>query len=82
MVTFYGEAEMVDMMLRVMLDIAETMGGSGSIGDLTTAQNGKRAIYVEFTSTKRANRWIDYVTSSYGNVKFSRDYNFILLWIE
>lgn len=80
MVTFHCEVDMVKMILRVVLDVAETMGASGSIGSLT--QNGPQAVYVEFDSAKRANRWIDYVTGSYGNVKFTRDYNFIILWIE
>ena len=82
MVTFRDGVVMDNMILRVILDIAESMGGSGNIGDLLTHQDKKRAIYVEFASAKRADRWINYITSSYGNVKFSRDYNFILLWIE
>ena len=71
---------MVKMILRVVLDVAESMGGSGSIGPLT--QNGPQAVFVEFASAKPANRWIDYVTRSYGNVKFTRDYDYIILWIE
>ena len=70
---------MDSMILRVMLDEAEKMGASGLIGSLV---GEVPAIFVEFSSLKKMNRWIAYIESSFSNVRYSCDGFFMITWIE
>ena len=81
MVTFRDGVVMDNMILRVILDVAESMGGSGNIGPLNPAR-GIDAVFVDFASAQKLNKWLNYVDSSFGNMAHSQDGSFAIVWIE